>query len=270
MVPCVMRERSRIPPKLTDLSVRAPRASPPAQEQRWGDPGIARRTDALMSRPRAIRVYWAHQLHATLLNSIGAAILQSQVCEHAVRGALPTSADELATLRRMLVTLEGETRALAASATRTRGGNLYVEVENVVQAARRRGAPVHVRLRGRGGSVSRRISRGVGVVLAEAVANAARHAHAASIEVEITVQDAALLVRVRDDGEGRDVKRLDESSTGARRCGVAIMRAQAAALDGRLELSSVPGRGTQVSLFIPLAGPRRRSRAFSPDGPPPS
>jgi signal transduction histidine kinase len=218
-----------------------------------------------MSRPRATRVYWAHQLHATLLNSIGAAILQSQVCEQAVRSALPTSAEELATLRRMLVTLESETRALAASATRPRGDNLHVEVSNAVRAARRRGVPVSVRLLGPSGAVPRRIVRGVAVVLTEALANAARHAHPASIEVEVTVQEHALLMRVRDDGAGCDIVRLEDALNGAHRCGIAIMRAQAATLDGRLEISSAPGRGTQVSLFIPLAGPRRSSGEASAD-----
>jgi len=267
VVPSVMRERSRIPPKLTDPSVRALRASPPVQEQRWGDPGNPRRTDTLMSRPRATRVYWAHQVHATLLNSIGAAILQSQVCEQAVRSALPTSADELATLHRMLLTLEGETRALAASAVHARGGGLHAEVTSAVQAVRRRGVPVSVQFHGTSGTVPRRIARGVGVVLAEALANAARHADPASIEVEVTVRGSALLVRVRDDGAGCDITRLDQAVAGTRRCGVAIMRAQAASLDGRLEFSSAPGRGTQVSLFVPLDGSRRRSRAPSPTGP---
>lgn len=233
-----------------------------------GGSGQPRRTDTLMSRSRATHVYWAHQLHATLLNSIGAAILQSQVCEQAVRSALPTSADELAVLRQMLVTLEGETRALAVSATRSGGGGLHVAVTHAVRAARRRGAPVSLEFHGTDAAVPPRIARGVGVVLAEALANAARHAHPASIEVEVTVRDSTVLVRVRDDGAGCDVSRL-EAVPATRRCGVAIMRAQTASLDGRLEFSSAPGRGTQVSLFIPLAG-RRRSRAASPTDPPAS
>ena len=220
-----------------------------------------------MSRSRAARAYWAHQLHATLLNSIGAAILQSQVCEQAVRSALPTSAEELAVLRRMLLTLEGETRALAVTATRSGGGGLHVAVTNVVQEARRRGAPVSLEFHGTGAVVPPRIARGVGVVVAEALANAARHARPASIEVEVTVRDGAVLVRVRDDGAGCDLSRLEDGPA-ARRCGIAIMRAQAAALDGRLEFSSAPGRGTQVSLFVPPSG-RRRSRAASPIGSPP-
>lgn len=220
-----------------------------------------------MSGTHDARLYWAHRLHATVLNSIGAAILQSQVCEHAVRSALPTSVDELARLRRMLVILEGETRALAASAARSRGGTLPVEVAKAVQAIRRQGLPVDVRIHGRPGAVSRRIARGAAVVLAEALANAARHAHPASVEVEVTVRDAMLLVRVRDDGAGCEVARLDEASAGGRRCGVAIMRAQASALGGRLELSSAPGRGTQVTLFVPLPASPNGARAFPTDRP---
>ena len=217
-----------------------------------------------MSGTHDARVYWAHRLHATVLNSIGAAILQSQVCEHAVRSALPTSADELARLRRMLMILEGETRALAASAARPRGGTLHVEVAKAVQAVRTEGLPVHVRIQGRAHVVSRRIVRGAAVVLAEALANAVAHAHPASVEVEVMVRDGTLLLRVRDDGRGCDVARLGEASAGGRRCGLAIMRAQAAALGGRLELSAAPGRGTQVTLFVPLRPPLNGARSPHP------
>jgi signal transduction histidine kinase len=201
------------------------------------------------------RVYWAHRLHATVLNSIGAAILQSQVCEQAVRGALPTSVDELVRLQQMLVTLERETRALASSSTHPRGGTLHAEVAAGVRAARALGLPVRVRIRGRAGAVSGRIARGAAVVLGEALANAARHAHPSSVEVEVTVREEAVLLRVRDDGAGCDTARMNGPAPGGRRCGLTIMRAQAAALGGRLEFSSVPGRGTQVTLFAPRGTP---------------
>jgi len=226
-----------------------------------GGSGQTFRRDAAMSGTHDARVYWAHRLHATVLNSIGAAILQSQVCEHAVRSALPSSVEEVARLRRMLVILEGETRALAASAARPRGGLLHAEVARAMQAARAEGLPVHVRTHGRAGAVSGRIARGAAVVLAEALANAARHARPTSVQVEVMVRDGMLLLRVRDDGAGCEIARLDEASAGGRRCGVAIMRAQASALGGRLELSSAPGRGTQVTLFVPLPTSRNGARA---------
>jgi len=253
---CTLRERSRIPPEIPDLPVRALRASPPVQEQRWGiraHPAVTQ----LMVTKREARVYWAHRLHATVLNSIGAAILQSQVCEQAVRGALPSSVEEVARLRRMLVLLEDETRALAAAAIPTRGGTLRAALDRVVEDARRQGVPVRLAYRGPLGEVPRRVARGMAVVLAEALANAGRHARATSVEVDVAARDGALLLRVRDDGAGCDAARLMSAQTG-RRCGIEIMRAQAAALGGRLDLSSAAGRGTQVSLFVPLPAPRRR------------
>jgi signal transduction histidine kinase len=205
-------------------------------------------------------VYWAHRLHATVLNSIGAAILQSQVCEHAVRGALPTSAEEIARLRRMLVLLEDETRALAETALPARAGTLRAEVDRAVETARRQGLPVRARYQDGLQAVPRRVARGTAVVLAEALANAGRHARATSVEVEVTARDGALLLRVRDDGAGCDAARLMAGPSSGRRCGIEIMRAQATALDGRLEISSAAGRGTQVSLFVPLPATRRRKR----------
>jgi signal transduction histidine kinase len=213
-----------------------------------------------MVTKRDARVYWAHRLHATVLNTIGAAILQSQVCEHAVRGALPSSVEEVGRLRRMLLLLEDETRALAEAALPARAGTLRAELDHAVDAALRQGLPVRVRYHGALREVPRRIARGTGVVLAEALANARRHAQATSVEVEVTARDGALLLRVRDDGAGCDAARLMGGARMDGRWGIEIMRAQAAALGGRLELSSVAGRGTQVSLFVPLSTSKGRGR----------
>lgn len=217
---------------------------------------------------REARVYWAHRLHATVLNAIGAAILQSQVCEQAVRGALPSSAEEVVRLRRMLLLLEDEARTLTRAALPARTGTLRAEVTRLVEATRRRGLPVHLRCHGALRAASPRIIRGTAVVLAEALANAARHARATSVEVEVTVRDGALLLRVRDDGAGCDAATVMHGPRAGGRCGIEIMRAQAAALDGRLELSSAAGRGTQVSLFVPLPPPARRRPAGSAPVPP--
>lgn len=212
-----------------------------------------------MGTIREARAYWAHRLHATVLNSIGAAILQSQVCERAVRGALPSSAEEIARLRRMLETLEGETRALTQAAP-PRPRPLLEEIGAVVDGIRRQGLPVRVSVRGRVGAVPGRVARGAAVVLTEALANAARHARATVVDVDVTAGEGVLLLRVRDDGTGCDIPRLTRGSLAPPRCGIEIMRAQAAALNGRLEFSSAPGRGTQVSLFAPLSVLRRGGR----------
>jgi signal transduction histidine kinase len=82
-------------------------------------------------------------------------------------------------------------------------------------------------------------------VVAEALTNVAKHAHASHAAVTVRVLDATVAVEVRDDGVG-----------GARADGSGLMALadRLAALDGRLQVQSPAGGGTVVTTAIPLAG----------------
>ena len=79
--------------------------------------------------------------------------------------------------------------------------------------------------------------------LREGLSNAARHAH--SSKVDVTVQaDSELALRVSDNGTGM--------GTGTRRSGLANLAERAAELDGKLEITSPVGGGTQLDWRVPL------------------
>jgi signal transduction histidine kinase len=203
-----------------------------------------------VSTVREERAFWAHQVHAHLLNTIGAAIVQTQVCEAAVRGALPTSVDEVLRLREILRTLEETTRVMASAAVLPR--DLRDEVRTRVAAFAAAHPALAVRLTTRGRArVGRRAAAAVVIVLTEALQNAVRHGQPAAIEIALALGGGSVLLRVRDDGRGFDPAALDAPDARPR-LGVAIMRQWAASLGGRLVLSSVAGRGAQVTLHLPL------------------
>jgi signal transduction histidine kinase len=81
-------------------------------------------------------------------------------------------------------------------------------------------------------------------VVAEALTNVAKHAHAAHAEVTARLEDGTLGVRVRDDGVG-----------GARREGSGLvgLADRLAALHGELRVESADDGGTLVAAAIPLA-----------------
>lgn len=81
-------------------------------------------------------------------------------------------------------------------------------------------------------------------VAAEGLTNAARHAQASRVEIEVQLSDGALSVEVRDDGVGG----ADPAGSGLR--GLAD---RAAALDGHLTVSSAAGAGTIVRAQVPCA-----------------
>jgi signal transduction histidine kinase len=80
-------------------------------------------------------------------------------------------------------------------------------------------------------------------VVAEALTNVARYAHASRAAVQITVDGDDVLVSVSDDGVGGV-----DITAGS---GLRGLEDRLAAVDGRLEIDSRPGEGTRVTARIP-------------------
>jgi signal transduction histidine kinase len=84
----------------------------------------------------------------------------------------------------------------------------------------------------------------------EALGNAFAHARAARIEAEVTYDDTALHIRVRDNGQGIDTAVLNAGGR-AGHFGLIGMRERAKKLGAQLEVWSKPGNGTEVDLRVP-------------------
>jgi signal transduction histidine kinase len=79
---------------------------------------------------------------------------------------------------------------------------------------------------------------------AELLANAAKHSHADRVTVELTEREAALVLRVSDDGAG--------GADPARGSGLSGLAQRARTVDGRMEVVSPPGGPTQVTVTLPM------------------
>jgi signal transduction histidine kinase len=91
------------------------------------------------------------------------------------------------------------------------------------------------------------IEVGAYFVVSEALANAAKHSQASRIDVSLEPRDGNLLLSVRDDGVG--------GADAARGSGIVGLNDRVEALGGRLALESPPGRGTTISVELPIATP---------------
>jgi signal transduction histidine kinase len=87
-------------------------------------------------------------------------------------------------------------------------------------------------------------------IVQEAFRNAVQHANASAIEVELTFGTKRFTLRIRDDGTGFDPQRLEHSERGGH-WGVRGMRERAAAINGKLEVWSQKGAGTEIELTVP-------------------
>lgn len=105
-------------------------------------------------------------------------------------------------------------------------------------------SPVPVRL---GELPARRLPRRVEAttyfLVAEALTNVARYSGAKRVEVEVRAADAAVLVEVRDDGQG--------GANPTHGSGLRGLSDRLAALDGTLEVVSPAGSGTTLRASIP-------------------
>jgi GAF domain-containing protein len=81
-------------------------------------------------------------------------------------------------------------------------------------------------------------------VASEALANAAKHASASVVTIELDAQDPMLRLEIRDDGVG--------GADPSRGSGLVGLADRIEALGGRFELTSPTGQGTVIAITVPL------------------
>jgi signal transduction histidine kinase len=91
-------------------------------------------------------------------------------------------------------------------------------------------------------------------VVSEALTNAAKHAHASVVNVELDARDSILELAIRDDGVGGADPKQGSGLVG--------LSDRIEALGGTFQVTSPAGRGTTVLIEVPL---ERQSSAGSPE-----
>jgi signal transduction histidine kinase len=109
--------------------------------------------------------------------------------------------------------------------------------------ARRAGVPVKLDLSGPA-RLPERAEVAVYYVVSEGLSNAAKHAHASAVHVDLKVENAVVQVSIRDDGVG--------GADPDRGSGLVGLRDRVEALGGTIETTSPPGQGTCLRARIPV------------------
>lgn len=90
-------------------------------------------------------------------------------------------------------------------------------------------------------------------IVQESLTNVARHARAQAVSVRLARDDEALSLEVRDDGRGFDTRLIGKRES----FGLLGIRERVVMLGGTVDFISEPGKGTMISIVIPLDRPAR-------------
>lgn len=87
-------------------------------------------------------------------------------------------------------------------------------------------------------------------LVVEAVANASKHAQADNLYLRLYQHGLQVVVEVEDDGAGFEVAKTEADHSEAR----LYQEQRAAMVNGKTAIQSAPGKGTKVTLSIPIDG----------------
>ena len=89
-------------------------------------------------------------------------------------------------------------------------------------------------------------------IIEEAVNNARKHAQCQQIWVRLYRRETFVVVEIEDDGVGFDVGAVDASYDQRGSLGMVNMRERAELIEGTLRIQSAKGRGTKISVLVPI------------------
>jgi PAS domain S-box-containing protein len=212
------------------------------------------------------RAHLARELHDSVTQALFSMTLVTRTTELLVDRDAAKAKDQLATLRDLQREALAEMRALIFE---LRPGNL--EQDGLLPALKthtaalqgRIGLPVVVT-----SDLQDRLPLNVEEVLyrisQEALHNIVKHAAARQVTLSIDRVKSGVRLRIADDGKG-----FDQSSVPDGHLGLAGMRARAEKIGATMAVSSTPGSGTTIEVFLPDAA-IEQARTASPTASPAS
>ena len=222
---------------------------------------IAERTQLqteLFEISRRERSAIGHDLHDGLGQHLTATSMAANLLAKTLDADGHATANDARTIVKMLQTAIGTTRTIARGLLLAvvEPDELLPELEELA-AALSREYPIACRFTHRGITPDRlgvALSSHLFYIAQEAARNAARHAHAAAVEVSLFADERTLELAVTDDGRG-----LPPADARAAGMGLRIMAHRTELVGGEFTLGTGPEGGTSVRCRVPLpAAPMTR------------
>ncbi len=103
-------------------------------------------------------------------------------------------------------------------------------------------------------------------IIQEATHNIVKHAEAHHVRIKLEVKGGKIIAIIEDDGKGFDVDAVFKSGTGAQSLGLLGIQERATLLGGTFTIKSRVGRGTRLTVEIPLADSHGESSLVKSEG----
>jgi two-component system, NarL family, nitrate/nitrite sensor histidine kinase NarX len=224
--------------------MRVATSSTTLRTRRGVHPTVAHTVDTLLLQERTD---WAIHIHDGLTQSVTSAILELQGLQHRIRtepelvcATLKEIEDairnDLNQIRQILFELEG--------GTPHREPPLATFVSDLVE---RWHLSARVSIEGEVERIPDVTLETANAIVAEALANAAKHSGAPEVSVRIIAGLDELRIEVEDRGSGVVPPTDDEMHFGLR-----LLRGRAERIGGTIEIDSKPGSGTRVVAVLPV------------------
>lgn len=208
---------------------------------------IAKEKEFAVSQERNLLAQGLHDSIAQGLNFLN---LQVQMLEDSLsRNDLQEVSDIAPLLRAGVEESYEDVRELLLNfRTRLQENNFESEMRNVLSKFQRQ-TGVHgvIEFIGSGAPVAPEQQLQILFILQEALSNVRKHAQASEVKVRVT-NERDFQLTIIDDGQGFTMETVKEK--GDAHVGLHIMQERAERLSARLDIQSVPGQGTTISLYL--------------------
>jgi signal transduction histidine kinase len=201
------------------------------------------------------RTRWAMHIHDGLTQSVTSAVLEVQTLRHRIE-AEPEEA--VATLREIEEALRTDLSQIRQILFELQEGEQEAEpplAGIVKELVERWKLSARVSVEGDLDAVPEHVLETAHGIVAEALANVARHAGTTSVVVRMRATGEELRVEVEDHGRGIPMAAVTNED---KHFGLEMMRTRAEETGGSIEIRSTPGSGTLVVAVLPVRGEVKR------------
>ncbi|WP_280444881.1 sensor histidine kinase [Nocardia brasiliensis] len=198
----------------------------------------------------------AREIHDHIGNSVSLALRQIELYELECERAGDDSGSRHVQLAKDAI-LETITRSRElVSELRQPGvnGSLETALRGFAGSLGQSGAPLQMWVRGSDKWIPGAVTEELFIMVRECLRNAYTHAGAANVVVHIDIAPHEVHAEIIDNGKGFDVQALRATGRGN---GLLILQERSDLVGGTVHIDSAPGRGTRVTLWIPIAQERQ-------------